>query len=124
MFIAIHAKIQNYNPYISPCTGKPQAVQFQYVAQVLASEAARIRGTAEAEEEEESFQDCFDTVVMVGDNPTADIRGANNAGDQWQSVLVRTGVFTGKENDPVDPADFVFDNVGEAVHSMLSAERY
>ena len=57
---------------------------------------------------------------MIGDNPSADIRGANGAGDPWQSVLVRTGVFnSGAKNDPTDPADFVFDDVGQAVEALL-----
>ena len=39
----------------------------------------------------------------------------------WKSVLVRTGVFdTGAVNDPIDPADFVFENVGDAVAALYS----
>lgn len=32
---------------------------------------------------------------MVGDNPASDIAGANGYG--WESILVRTGVFRGKD---------------------------
>ena len=28
---------------------------------------------------------------MIGDNPAADVRGANSAGDPWRSILVCTG---------------------------------
>ena len=28
---------------------------------------------------------------MIGDNPAADVRGANRAGDPWRSILVCTG---------------------------------
>jgi ribonucleotide monophosphatase NagD (HAD superfamily) len=45
---------------------------------------------------------------MIGDNPKSDIRGANSAG--WSSILVRTGVFKG-ENDEEDPAKYVVDNI-------------
>lgn len=34
---------------------------------------------------------------MIGDNPNSDIKGANDAG--WTSIMTRTGVFKGKEND-------------------------
>ena len=33
---------------------------------------------------------------MIGDNPRADIRGANNIG--WLSFLTRTGIYTGTDN--------------------------
>ena len=40
----------------------------------------------------------------IGDNPKSDIRGANGFGGIWKSVLVRSGIFQGKENDEEDPA--------------------
>ena len=57
--------------------------------------------------------------IGIGDNPKADIRGARSAGEHWRSVLVRTGVFTGEDNDPVDVADFVFDNVESAIDFFI-----
>lgn len=39
---------------------------------------------------------------MIGDNPKSDIKGANDAG--WISILVRSGVFHGLENDKENPA--------------------
>jgi len=30
-------------------------------------------------------------IYMIGDNPAADVRGANSAGDPWRSILVCTG---------------------------------
>eukprot|EP01134_Creolimax_fragrantissima_P006484 CFRG6484T1 len=50
----------------------------------------------------------------VGDNPTSDIRGANDQ-EGMLSIMVRTGVFDGCENDPDDPADYVVDDVLDAV---------
>ncbi len=47
---------------------------------------------------------------MIGDHPECDIRGANQVG--WKSILVKTGSFKGKDNDPVDHADFVVENIG------------
>jgi ribonucleotide monophosphatase NagD (HAD superfamily) len=68
--------------------------------------------------------DPFSTVFMVGDNPRADVRGANTAGLPWQSVLVETGVFKPTRehpNDPIDPAKFVCKGVEEAVAVVLAA---
>ena len=52
------------------------------------------------------------TIYGVGDNPLTDIRGANNAGKPWQSVLTRTGIFHGGLNDLKDPAHMVVEERG------------
>ena len=41
-------------------------------------------------------------VYMIGDNPNSDIKGANSQG--WISILVKTGVYQGQENDKENPA--------------------
>lgn len=56
-------------------------------------------------------------VYMVGDNPAADIAGANAYG--WKSILVRTGVFQGGDNDKNFPARHVVDDVWAAVQLAL-----
>ncbi|XP_031486433.1 uncharacterized CDP-alcohol phosphatidyltransferase class-I family protein C22A12.08c isoform X2 [Nymphaea colorata] len=66
----------------------------------------------------------FKTIYMVGDNPAVDISGARQAGHPWFSILTRTGVFKGKENDPQFPADLVVDNVGDAVDYILRQEGF
>ncbi|KAF3792118.1 putative CDP-alcohol phosphatidyltransferase class-I family protein C22A12-08c [Nymphaea thermarum] len=66
----------------------------------------------------------FKTIYMVGDNPAVDINGARQAGHPWFSILTRTGVFKGKENDPQFPADLVVDNVGDAVDYILRTEGF
>lgn len=55
----------------------------------------------------------------IGDNPKSDIRGANNCGDQWTSILVRTGVFDGMGNDEDDPAEVVVDDILNAVKYII-----
>ena len=49
---------------------------------------------------------------MIGDNPDSDIDGANRRGDSWVSILVRTGVFNGKDkaNDERHPAKHVVED--------------
>ena len=58
---------------------------------------------------------------MIGDNPDVDIKGANDLG--ITSVLVRTGIFTGKGNDKRYPAKIVCDNVYEGVKEILNREK-
>jgi phosphoglycolate phosphatase-like HAD superfamily hydrolase len=67
--------------------------------------------------------DVFSNIFAVGDNPAADIRGANNAGHPWVSVLVRTGVFQGEGNSEVDPAHIVVTDVLAAVQAGLHRAR-
>ncbi|XP_077213023.1 mitochondrial hydrolase YKR070W-like [Tasmannia lanceolata] len=64
----------------------------------------------------------FKTIYMVGDNPAVDIKGAQQAGHPWFSILTRTGVFRGKENHAQFPADLVVDTVDEAVDYILRKE--
>uniref|UniRef100_A0A803LCW2 Uncharacterized protein n=1 Tax=Chenopodium quinoa TaxID=63459 RepID=A0A803LCW2_CHEQI len=64
----------------------------------------------------------FETLYMIGDNPSVDIKGAQQAGRPWFSILTRTGVFRGKENDPECPADMVVDTVEDAVNYILDKE--
>ncbi|KAL0460254.1 UNVERIFIED_CONTAM: Mitogen-activated protein kinaseNTF6 [Sesamum latifolium] len=49
----------------------------------------------------------FKTLYMIGDNPSVDIDGARQAGQPWFSILPRSGVFKGKDNHPIHPADLV-----------------
>ena len=58
-------------------------------------------------------------VYAIGDNPKSDMRGANAAGDHWSSILVRTGIWEGGENDLEDPADHVVQDVLSAVELIL-----
>ena len=48
---------------------------------------------------------------MVGDNAETDIKGANDAGDSWFSVLTRSGLFKGSGNHPEHPGREVIDDV-------------
>ncbi|KAL0390159.1 UNVERIFIED_CONTAM: putative CDP-alcohol phosphatidyltransferase class-I family protein C22A12.08c [Sesamum calycinum] len=64
----------------------------------------------------------FKTLYMIGDNPSVDINGARQAGQPWFSILTRSGVFKGKDNHPLYPADLVVDTVEEAVDYILSRE--
>ena len=36
---------------------------------------------------------------MIGDNPKSDIKGANMMGEKWSSILVKSGVFKGTNDE-------------------------
>ncbi|KAF7723018.1 hypothetical protein EC973_002434 [Apophysomyces ossiformis] len=89
--------------------GKPHATTYAYAErtiQSLGSNSGKNEGRPR--------------VYAVGDNPAADIKGANAYG--WTSILVRTGVFVGPGNSPIYPADAVCDNVEEAVLWAIEQE--
>ncbi|KAI3852082.1 hypothetical protein MKW98_020081 [Papaver atlanticum] len=62
------------------------------------------------------------SLYMIGDNPAVDIKGAQQAGHPWFSVLTRTGIFRGNENHEEYPADLVVDTVEDAVNYILDKE--
>jgi len=62
--------------------GKPTAITYSFCETVLAKKAKEMK------------VDITNT-YMIGDNPKSDIAGANAKG--WTSILVKTGIFNGKE---------------------------
>ena len=90
--------------------GKPVATTYTYAARQL-NELAKVQG-----------YDAVHRIYAVGDNPESDIQGANGAGDEWTSIMVRTGMFTGEGNHPIHPADVVVEDVGDALEWILEQE--
>lgn len=85
--------------------GKPHAATYQFADQVL----DRLGAPSQRR------------VYAVGDNPAADIQGANNYG--WTSVLVGTGVFNRAEKNSKEfPAHMVCEHVQEAVEKIIFEE--
>jgi ribonucleotide monophosphatase NagD (HAD superfamily) len=83
--------------------GKPEKTAFQFVEDYM----TQLHG-----------EGCF---FMVGDNPRADISGANRVG--WGSFLTQTGVHHGTANDPDNPATQVVRNFQEAMELVLQMKR-
>lgn len=95
--------------------GKPTRVTYDFAKDHLNTVARKMFGRAEA----------IDSIYGVGDNVRADIRGANWNG--VHSVLVKTGVFTDDEQDPVTThpdflAKTLVHDVDEFVDKLLSGE--
>lgn len=106
--------------------GKPQPVTYEFADLSLERQAASAAAAAAAAET--GAQGASQTartplkrrVYMIGDNPASDISGA--AGYGWESVLVRTGVWSDAQGDPTPAPTLVADNVEEAVASALRRE--
>lgn len=65
----------------------------------------------------------FSSVFMIGDNPAADVAGANAAGHPWVSVLLtKTGVA--RADSATHPAQVVVDDVEAAVEAALHRTRH
>ncbi|KAJ2556521.1 hypothetical protein EV175_001953 [Coemansia sp. RSA 1933] len=113
-----HALTKGAAPLEHTLFGKPNRVQYAYAERLLdsltlganaaAADVAQLRAQRR--------------VYAVGDNPAADIAGANGAG--WTSILVRTGVFSGAPgtNDTDNPAHKAVDHVAEAVEWIIDSE--
>ncbi|EGG12913.1 uncharacterized protein MELLADRAFT_32561, partial [Melampsora larici-populina 98AG31] len=94
--------------------GKPSRETYQFADRLL-NDLALLEGDGDDKRN--------GNVYMIGDNPASDIQGANNYG--WKSVLVQTGVFTGKEpTDSEFPPTAVQPNVLDAVKWALIQEGY
>lgn len=58
---------------------------------------------------------------MIGDTPESDIQGANNK-EGWSSILVSTGLHLGPGNSAEHPADYVCEDVHDAVSMIFKIE--
>ena len=61
---------------------------------------------------------------MLGDNPKADIEGANRMGEGWNSILVHTGIY--KPGDKLTGDEiptFEVANMSAAVKLILEREK-
>jgi HAD superfamily hydrolase (TIGR01456 family) len=131
-------------PLTTTFYGKPTSATFQFATHALGAWAAAAAASAWhrralqgpptlAAEESQAMSELvaaaeaagtsalpqFERIVMVGDNPLADIRGANNSGAPWLSALVKTGVWKGEALQGDCKPQLVFDGVLDAVQAEL-----
>lgn len=119
-FLSIEkARVKLDDPSCS--AGKPNKPAYEISAKKL---QAQLDALAEEVPAGEKKQHQLQHVYAVGDNPKSDVRGANNAGNIWRSILVCTGVYKGgaDSNDKEDPAHYVVEGVGEAVNKVFEIE--
>jgi len=88
--------------------GKPEKTTFAFIESMLLSQAKEYGSSG------------VNPIYMIGDNPQSDVKGANNAGAPWISVLVKTGIYTGhNSSDHQTHAKMVFNDVLEATGWIL-----
>ena len=102
--------------------GKPQIGQYKFAEDVLLQQLKRKR-MGRSYHHNALEKNSLEPIYAIGDNPQVDVKGSNNAGWPWVSILVRTGVFTQQGNCPVDPANIVVDNVYDAIDAALHHSR-
>lgn len=78
--------------------GKPTELTYRYAERLLLEQANHPEILPSGSQRVQKLGCTF----MLGDNPFSDIAGANAYG--FSSILVRTGVFRGKENHHIHPA--------------------
>ncbi|KAI7724823.1 hypothetical protein M8C21_011115, partial [Ambrosia artemisiifolia] len=117
IFNSIHHKPLKYTSF-----GKPNPFVFKNTESIL-MQLQSLTSDADLNGDYENMNSRhFETLYMIGDNPSVDIKGARQAGHPWFSILTRTGVFRGKVNHTEYPADKVVDTVEEAVEFILRRE--
>ncbi|OAY37909.1 uncharacterized protein YKR070W [Manihot esculenta] len=117
VFNSIHPNALKYTSF-----GKPNPLVFKNAETVLKQLVPSLhRGTNPVDHLNDGTHH-FNKLYMIGDNPSVDIRGAQQAGHPWFSILTRTGVFKGIENHTEFPADLVVNTVEDAVEYILSKE--
>ena len=127
-FKALFENYSNVTLDINLC-GKPYPLQYSTAEEMIIQHAktyhtsisSNSNSTSDADADADTYKYIYVPTLYygIGDNPKADIRGANNAGNHWKSVLVRTGVFQGI-NDDHDVADIVADDIASALDVIFA----
>ncbi|CAL2264269.1 unnamed protein product [Prunus armeniaca] len=102
IFNRIHPHALEYTTF-----GKPNPFVFNNAELVLKQLVSALHDNLQVANQANAGSYQFQTLYMIGDNPSVDINGARQAGHPWFSILTRTGVFKGKENHAEFPADLV-----------------
>ncbi|KAI3459018.1 hypothetical protein Pfo_015681 [Paulownia fortunei] len=117
VFNRIHDKPLEYTSF-----GKPNPFVFRNAETILRNLLQFSHPGNVRTENADAGLPSFKTLYMIGDNPLVDVKGAQQAGYPWFSILTRTGVFRHRENHTQYPADMVVDTVEEAVEFILKRE--
>ncbi|KAF5325758.1 hypothetical protein D9611_000075 [Ephemerocybe angulata] len=95
-------------PYVQ--YGKPTKATYDFTKEVLEQRFNEEYGSSSKPS----------SLYMIGDNPESDIAGANAA--QWNSVLVKTGVYNPEQGPPAHAPTHTANDVLEAVQWAVERE--
>ncbi|KAH3756012.1 HAD-superfamily hydrolase [Pelomyxa schiedti] len=95
--------------------GKPDIFTYKYVEESLQQQA-------------DTLGQKLEVIYAIGDNPSSDIQGADNASltsnYSWFTILTRGGCFHGQDNDPRFPAKAVVTDFSDALSLVFQRESY
>lgn len=111
-------------PNIVKFMGKPNPEPYRVIENLLTEQAVALGLLPEKALEFSSSASAnpppFSAIYSIGDTRNTDVRGANNAGRPWHSVLVQTGTkYHYDEGKEEDPADIVSEDVDTAILAAL-----
>lgn len=113
-FNAVYRSVVDDAPPPATLLGKPYAPNYEAAERAICTQLQRL-----------NYDDGSNlpNIYAIGDNPSSDVRGANNRGAPWRSVLVRTGNFPANADvqslPPADTPNIVVDDVDAAVRHAL-----
>lgn len=117
-FEGLWAAVTNGATLDKTVIGKPYQTTYEFAERRLRAHRKALLGQL-------GLNDPLRRVYMVGDNPESDIKGAMRYRSpfetQWQSVLVRTGVYPGGEPEP--QPTIILDDVQRAVEWAVEDSR-
>ena len=109
---------------IKKIIGKPYHETYSFAEKLLNNyrkELLTAKHTHVSDEEKD-----LKRVYMLGDNPESDIRGANEynspRGTKWESILLRSGVYSEDEGPPRYEPKVIHDDVWSGVRWALKRE--
>ncbi|BFI23347.1 hypothetical protein MPTK2_1g01240 [Marchantia polymorpha subsp. ruderalis] len=104
--------------------GKPQLTVYKHAEHVLHDLSTQIISGAlvGAPKTREPMHPPFESIYMIGDNPSTDILGARIAGPPWFPILTRTGCYRGQSISRLYEAGKVVEDVEEAVDFIIRRE--
>ncbi|KAL8782065.1 MAG: hypothetical protein Q9213_005737 [Squamulea squamosa] len=118
-FMGVWKETHRGIPLNGKTIGKPSQETFEFAEKRLMKHRRELLKTPKEE------AGGLRKVYMVGDNPLSDIQGGNDYlspfGSKWDTILVRSGVYSDSEKPPHKPRKTV-DGVWDAVQWALKKE--
>ena len=124
-FKGVWDAVTNNTPLQYTTIGKPSQLTFEFAEKRLNERRLEILA-ANNEDHQEEAEKGLRQVYMIGDNPLSDIAGGNNYtspyGSKWDTILVRTGVYSDLLGEPEHKPTKIKDTVWDAVAWALRRE--
>ncbi|KAL8871056.1 MAG: hypothetical protein Q9174_003035 [Haloplaca sp. 1 TL-2023] len=126
-FKGVWDAVTNGAPLQHTTIGKPSQLTFEFAEKRLNQRRRELLTTkSDITEPKEAAEQGLRQVYMIGDNPNSDIAGGNSYnspyGSKWDTILVRTGVWSDPQGEPAHKPTKIEDSVWDAVAWALRRE--